>query len=246
MAENGAVRGPRRSRAWRVSLGADLVGVADLAPLRPIYTYPDRSAGALPASGSAWPCAWPTPVIDGITRHRPHGGLRAALCHRQCPAGPDHLPAGGLYPGQGLPGPAGARQPAGGREAVVRRDLAQGGGAGRRPGLDRREPAAGDAAVRSPRAAGHRAHRHAALRRRASGQGLRRLPGLHRGLSRRRAARRRGRGVSPRAASWPWIPPACAGRLDFFEHEPYVGQPVCGLCVQACPVGKKAGRQGTA
>jgi epoxyqueuosine reductase len=33
---------------------------------------------------------------------------------------------------------------------------------------------------------------------------------------------------------------ACAQRLDFFEHESHVGQPVCGICVQACPFGRKA------
>jgi epoxyqueuosine reductase len=32
---------------------------------------------------------------------------------------------------------------------------------------------------------------------------------------------------------------ACAQRLDFFEHEGNVGQPICGMCVQACPYGKK-------
>ena len=36
---------------------------------------------------------------------------------------------------------------------------------------------------------------------------------------------------------------ACAQRLDFFEREANVGQPVCGMCVQACPFGRKAARE---
>ena len=35
---------------------------------------------------------------------------------------------------------------------------------------------------------------------------------------------------------------ACAGRLDFFERDPLVGQAICGLCVQACPYGKRQAR----
>lgn len=35
---------------------------------------------------------------------------------------------------------------------------------------------------------------------------------------------------------------ACAQRLDFFLHEAHVGQSVCGMCVQACPYGRKAPR----
>ncbi len=35
---------------------------------------------------------------------------------------------------------------------------------------------------------------------------------------------------------------ACSQRLDFFEQEASVGQPVCGVCVQVCPYGRKAGR----
>jgi epoxyqueuosine reductase len=34
---------------------------------------------------------------------------------------------------------------------------------------------------------------------------------------------------------------ACAQRLDFFEQEASVGQPVCGVCVQVCPFGRKRG-----
>lgn len=30
---------------------------------------------------------------------------------------------------------------------------------------------------------------------------------------------------------------ACASRLDYFEHDSMVGKPVCGMCVQACPYG---------
>jgi epoxyqueuosine reductase len=35
---------------------------------------------------------------------------------------------------------------------------------------------------------------------------------------------------------------ACAQRLDFFGNEAQVGQPVCGMCVQACPYGRKSGK----
>jgi epoxyqueuosine reductase len=35
---------------------------------------------------------------------------------------------------------------------------------------------------------------------------------------------------------------ACAQRLDFFEREASVGQSICGICVQACPYGRKAPR----
>ncbi len=31
---------------------------------------------------------------------------------------------------------------------------------------------------------------------------------------------------------------ACSSRLDFFERDPEVGKPVCGVCVQACPYGR--------
>lgn len=38
---------------------------------------------------------------------------------------------------------------------------------------------------------------------------------------------------------------ACASRLDFFERDVLVGKPVCGMCVQACPFGRPrpGGRQ---
>ena len=33
--------------------------------------------------------------------------------------------------------------------------------------------------------------------------------------------------------------PACAQRLDFFRNEPNVGQSICGICMQVCPYGRK-------
>ena len=183
------------------SLGADLVGVADLGPLGGMSTQPAALLAPF-TFGVSIAVRLSDAVVDAITPTDPTAVYAQPLRHGQRPAGSDHLSPGGAHPAPRPPGPAHPRQPADGVQALVRRHLPQGHCPRRRPGLDRPEPAADHAGVRTPGAPGLAAHRHAPGQQRPASPGLRRLSRLPGCLPRPCHHRFRVAATTRRAGSW--------------------------------------------
>ena len=220
------------------SLGADLVGVADLTPLRPIYTLPDDLLAPY-RFGVSVAVRLADAVVDAITRTDPTAvyarhyvtanALLDQITFRLC----------GHIQGKGYRAlPVHASQQLGPKRwygAISHKAVARGAGLGW----------IGHSLLLVTPRFGPRVRLATVLTDMPLSTGSP-LPGAAAAAGRASRPARPGRctvsaaRTIPRAASRPWIPPPAPGRLDFFERDAGVGQPVCGLCVQACPYGQKA------
>ena len=227
-------------KSLAVSLGADLVGVANLAPLRPIYTYPIDLLAPY-QSGISVAVRLADPVIDGITRHDPTAVYARHYVTANALLDQITFRLVGFIQGKGYRAlPVHASQQVGEKRwygAISHKAVARGAGLGW----------IGESLLLVTPQYGPRVRLATVLTDMplSAGAPLARACGDCRAcIAACPAGALRGVGdvEFPESRELALDTPACAGRLDFFEHEPYVGQPVCGLCVQACPVGKKAAR----
>lgn len=240
MPETAASRS-KSLKSLAVSLGADLVGVAGLAPIRGIYTWPDHLLAPY-QSGVSVAVRLSDAVIDGITRTSP----TAVYAHHYVTANAllDQITfrLTGWIQARGFRAlPIHASQQIGEKRwyaALSHKAVARGAGLGwigenlllitpqygprvRLATVLTDMPLSAGSPI--PSACGGCRACIAAC----PANALRGLAGADYPESREQAL----------------DTAACAGRLDFFQHEPTVRQPICGLCVQACPYGKTAARR---
>ena len=227
-------------RSLALSLGADLVGVANLQPLRPIYTYPFDLLAPY-KFGVSVAVRLADPVIDGITRHDPTAVYARHYATANALLDQIAFRLAGYIQGKGFRAlPVHASQQLGEKRwygAISHKAVARGAGLGW----------IGESLLLVTPQHGPRVRLATVLTDMplAAGTPAARACGACRAcIEVCPAGALRGVGAMefPESRELALNTAACAGRLDFFERDPGVGQPVCGLCVQACPYGKKAGR----
>lgn len=224
-------------KALALSLGADLVGMADLALLRGIYTYPENLLAPF-QRGISVAVRLSDPILDAITPHDPtkayahHYETVNALLDQIT------LRLAGQIQRQGykaLPIPASLQVgPKSWYGAISHKAVARAAGLGWiganllliTPDYGPRIRLA-TVLTDMPLLAGAPSPRRCGT----CQDCIKACPA--------RALLGWNQGEYPQVREIALDTAACAQRLDFFAADPQVGQPICGVCVQVCPWGKQ-------
>ena len=222
------------------SLGADLVGVADLVPLRPIYTHPVDLLAPF-SHGISVAVRLCDAVIDAITPHDPTAVYAQHYVTANALLDQITFRLAGLIQARGYRAlPIHASQQVGPKRwyaAISHKAVARGAGLGW----------IGENLLLVTPQFGPRVRLASVLTDMPLQSGApmaKACGGCHACVDAcpARALRSVGALDYPESRELALDTAVCAGRLDFFHGEASVGQPVCGICVQACPYGKKAAR----
>lgn len=238
MMPNDLIRQTDELKALALSLGADLVGVADLALLQGIYTYPENLLAPF-QRGISVAVRLSDPILDAITPHDPTKAYAHHYVTVNALLDQITLRLVGQIQGQGyeaLPIPASLQVgPKPWHGAISHKAIARAAGLGW----------IGANLLLITPDHGPRVRLATILTDMpllVTGAPLPRQCGTCKKCIMACPAQALlgwNQGEYPESREMALHTAACAQRLDFFAADPQVGQPICGVCVQVCPWGKQ-------